>query len=202
MSIRRLLVTLVVLLLAGTGSATAAGRPDTLPPRTMVTVQPSGPDGQEGWYVTAPVTVTLTAVDPGHNASGLAGTKYRIDRGPWVSYSRPFTVAGDRAHSVDFNSTDNAGNTEQARTLRVNIDASPPEVNARFDGGWHGGPVRVPLVAADRVSGVRAVEYKVDSLGWQTYYGPVLVEGDGRHTVRYRAVDRAGNVSPNGPPRS
>ncbi|MFX3625004.1 MAG: OmpL47-type beta-barrel domain-containing protein [Ectobacillus sp.] len=50
--------------------------------------------------------------------------------------------------------------------------------------------------ATDEESGVSYIEYSVDSgAAWTRYEGQVTVQGDGAHTVSYRAVDNAGNVS-------
>jgi len=61
-------------------------------------------------------TVTLTVWD---NASGSAGTKYRIDGGEWLAYDGPFKVRGGGNHTVEFYSSDVAGNNETIKTISV-----------------------------------------------------------------------------------
>jgi len=64
-------------------------------------------------------TVTLTATDA---TTGVAGTEYRIDDGAWTDYSEPFEVTGSGTHTVEFRSTDNAGNIESTKTVEVEIE--------------------------------------------------------------------------------
>ncbi|HKY45302.1 MAG TPA: family 10 glycosylhydrolase, partial [Pyrinomonadaceae bacterium] len=58
------------------GTVADAAR-DILAPQTTAAVTPATPDGQNGWYKTAP-TVTLSASD---NCSGVAATEYSTDGG-------------------------------------------------------------------------------------------------------------------------
>jgi PKD repeat protein/type 1 glutamine amidotransferase len=62
--------------------------------------------------------------------------------------------------------------------------------------GWFTGPVTVTLTAADEAngSGVDRTEYQLDGGAWTAYTTPVIVSGDGSHTLAYRSVDKAGNV--------
>ena len=61
-------------------------------------------------------TVTLTAVD---DTSGYESTMYRIDSGDWVAYDGPFEVRGGGDHTVEFFSTDVAGNNESIKSIDV-----------------------------------------------------------------------------------
>ena len=61
-------------------------------------------------------------------------------------------------------------------------------------GGWYVNPVTVTLAAADEESGVDRTEYTVDGGAWTPYTAPFVVSGDKAHQVRYRSVDKAGNV--------
>ncbi|MGK5440362.1 OmpL47-type beta-barrel domain-containing protein [Micromonospora sp. URMC 105] len=65
----------------------------------------------------------------------------------------------------------------------------------RDGNGNYRGSATVTITATDAQSGVRTVEYAIDSGGWAPYPGPVRVGAPGPHTLRYRATDRAGNVS-------
>ncbi|MFJ4058888.1 OmpL47-type beta-barrel domain-containing protein [Streptomyces albogriseolus] len=80
-------------------------------------------------------------------------------------------------------------------------DTTAPEVTAKVtgtqnDAGAYVGAATVALEATDEGSGVDHVEYVLDDEEvWQPYTAPVVVAQVGTHTVRYRALDRAGNVS-------
>jgi PKD repeat protein/glucose/arabinose dehydrogenase len=59
------------------------------------------------------------------------------------------------------------------------------------------GPVQVTLAATDDAggTGVDKIEYKLDGAAdWTAYSGPFTVSAEGRHTVTFRATDKAGNV--------
>ncbi|MFJ4241220.1 OmpL47-type beta-barrel domain-containing protein [Streptomyces iakyrus] len=81
-------------------------------------------------------------------------------------------------------------------------DTTAPEASAHVSGtqnaqGEYVGSASVALHATDEGgSGVDRVEYAVGDAGaWQPYTAPVVVDQVGSHKVRYRAFDKAGNVS-------
>ncbi|MEQ8143299.1 family 16 glycoside hydrolase [Streptomyces sp. OP7] len=80
-------------------------------------------------------------------------------------------------------------------------DTTAPEATADVTGTRNGqgeyvGSASVTLAATDEGSGVDRIEYALgDDDAWQPYTAPVVVDQVGTHTVRYRALDKAGNVS-------
>jgi plastocyanin len=82
-------------------------------------------------------------------------------------------------------------------------DTTPPETAARVTGtqnaqGEYVGSASVAISATDEDggSGVDAIQYAVGEAGdWIPYTAPVVVDQVGSHTIRYRALDKAGNVS-------
>lgn len=81
-------------------------------------------------------------------------------------------------------------------------DTTAPEASAHVSGtqntqGQYVGSASVALHATDTGgSGVDRIEYALGAAGaWQPYTTPVVVDQVGDHTVRYRAFDKAGNVS-------
>ncbi|GAA2761589.1 DUF1080 domain-containing protein [Streptomyces paradoxus] len=81
-------------------------------------------------------------------------------------------------------------------------DTTAPEASAHVSGtqntqGQYVGSASVALHATDEGgSGVDRIEYALGDAGaWQPYTAPVVVDQVGSHTVRYRAFDKAGNVS-------
>jgi hypothetical protein len=63
--------------------------------------------------------VTLDAQDA---TSGVASTEYRLDGGSWTLYTGPFFVATFGPHTLDFRSTDVAGNAESTETVSWGSD--------------------------------------------------------------------------------
>ncbi|MFC9126312.1 OmpL47-type beta-barrel domain-containing protein [Streptomyces sp. NPDC057099] len=81
-------------------------------------------------------------------------------------------------------------------------DTTAPEASAQVSGtqntqGEYVGSASVALRATDEGgSGVERIEYAIGDTGaWQPYTTPVVVDQVGAHKVRYRAFDKAGNVS-------
>jgi hypothetical protein len=111
--------------------AIAAGRDhnlaltlDETPPTTTLTT--SGTHGTNDWY-TSNVLVTLSAID-NVGGSGLPKTEYNLDNPAWTTYTLPFTISDEGTTTVNYRSTDNAGNVEDTKTFTVKIDKTQPEV--------------------------------------------------------------------------
>ena len=116
-------------------------------------------------------TVTLT---PSDATSGVYRTFYRIDSGTWTLYSTPFSAGSSGQHTVEFNSTDNAGNVESTKQTVVGTsDTTPPTTTASLSGtsgqnGWYTSAVTVTLTATDS-SGISSRNYRLDGGSWNTY---------------------------------
>ncbi|MCX4766374.1 DUF1080 domain-containing protein [Streptomyces sp. NBC_01275] len=81
-------------------------------------------------------------------------------------------------------------------------DTTAPSTTAQVTGaqnaqGAYVGSASVGISATDADgSGVDAIQYAIgDTGGWLPYTAPVVVDQVGSHKIRYRALDRAGNVS-------
>ena len=102
----------------GTILATAAGGwPDTTAPTTTVS-------GADALWHNAPVTVSFSAADNA-GGSGVAKTEYQLDARAWTS-GTSLTVSGDGTHTINYRSTDNAGNIEAAKSVIVRVDTRKP----------------------------------------------------------------------------
>lgn len=91
----------------------ASVRLDTVAPVTTATVE----------EIVRGAVFTLAAVD---DTSGVAGTEVRVDGGDWAVYGAPVTVTGAGEHTVEYRSTDVAGNAEAAQTAEITIDEPLP----------------------------------------------------------------------------
>jgi hypothetical protein len=163
---------------------------DPTAPTTTGTV--TGTEGQNGWYV-SDVVMTLQGFD---GLSGIATVRYRIDGGPWLSYSGPFTLAEGGTTVVEFAAVDIAGNTEAVHRIALDIDASGPTFTSLTAAGNEtGSTVRIAWEAADDESGIAGYEVRVDggpftAVGGETEVLLHLAEGS--HVVEVRATNRAG----------
>jgi hypothetical protein len=180
-------------------SFTTADAPDTTPPTTSLTTNPSAPDGNNDWFKTAP-SITLTPDEP-------ATTYYSWNSPgpPWTTYSVPFD-APEEETDLYYYSVDLASNTEPVRIKGFKVDITPPLSDLTTpDGGWEhvsGGELMIETNAVDSPSsGVAAVEISIDGGPWQpaTFAGPSwtynwILPADGTYNLRSRATDNAGNV--------
>ena len=149
------------------------------------------------------VQVTLTATDE-TGGSGVESTEYRIDAGDWTAYTAPFTIGEPGTHTVEYRSTDVAGNEETAKSIEVVVEAPDEEApttsitwvpdTADGEEGWYVTGPSFTLAAEDTGgSGVASTEYRLDGGAWTAYDGAVAV-ADGELTVEYRSTDEAGNA--------
>lgn len=137
---------------------------DILAPETTATLQPATPNGQNGWYKTAP-TITFTAND---NCAGVAATEYSTDAGQtWLPYNGSFVFSTEGTTTILYRSRDRGGNTETAKSITLKIDTSAPvlALNATPSVIWPatGEMINVRLrgTGSDSVSGLASVSYVV-----------------------------------------
>lgn len=180
---------------------TATVKIDKTTPVTVATVNPSAPNGSNGWYKSA-VTVNLSAND---DASGVSSTEYSLDGGnTWVNYAAPVTVSKDGKYTLAYRSTDAAGNVETAKSISFNLDATTPEITVT---GFESGNLSdanniVPVVNFnDNLSGADSssrAQVKLDGKQYQIgdtiqlYMLPL-----GTHTFAVNVCDMAGNTTSN-----
>jgi hypothetical protein len=152
-----------------------------------VSIEDGDPDGENGWWTSDPVTVQVSASDD----TGVDSVEAAVDGGAWTSSDGAgltVPVSGDGTHVVKARATDTTGNHSATGSLDLKVDATVPLSRATYDGARN-----VDVRAADATSGVDRIEVMVGDGAWSTYLGPFAVGEDGA-TIRYRAVDRAGNV--------
>lgn len=180
---------------------TEGGGADTTAPETSANV--TGAQNSQGQYVGS-ASVAIGASDEG---SGVDRVEYAIGTdGAWQAYTAPVVIDQIGSHSVRYRAFDKAGNAAAEKSVAFTVvppptdDKAPPETSATVSGeqdpaGAYLDMATVTVSASDTGSGVNTVEYAVDSGSWQPYTGPVMVHLVGSHSVRYRATDKAGNVS-------
>ncbi|WP_081238452.1 OmpL47-type beta-barrel domain-containing protein [Streptomyces viridosporus] len=186
----------------GVLTVTEGGGEDTTAPEATAKV--TGTRNAEGAYVGS-ASVAVEATDEG---SGVDRIEYAIgDDGAWQPYTAPVVVDQVGAHTVRYRALDRAGNVSAEKSVQFTVvappsdDTAPPDTSATVAGERNGDGAyidmaTVTVTASDTGSGVNTIEYAIGADGaWQPYTGPVMVHRTGTHTVRYRATDRAGNVS-------
>ena len=167
-------------------------RVDSAAPTTQITI---GGTGANGWY-RGPVQVSLSASDP---ESGVNVTMYRVDGGPTMVYSSPFTISGEGQHQVLYWSNDKLSHTEAQQTATIKIDSTVPTAQNSVSGtaggnGYFKSAVQFTITASDNLSGVANRYYRINGVT-QTYSSPFTISSDGIYVIDYWSVDFAGNVS-------
>ncbi|HEX8866103.1 MAG TPA: hypothetical protein VF821_10650, partial [Lentzea sp.] len=104
---------------------------------------------QTAWNNTD-VTVAFSAGDA---LSGVRETRYKVNGGAPQTGTQ-LTLNAQGTYAVEYWSTDNAGNTESAKTVTVNIDKTPPTIShsqspAANANGWNNGAVTVTFTCGD-----------------------------------------------------
>jgi len=186
------------------------GGNDTLPPITTISFDPATPDGDNGWYVND-VTVTLNATDDGF---GVKAIYYRVAGGEWKNHTGDvltFILAHDCLEDglIEFYSVDYAGNQEETKSVSIDMDQLPPDIeevtwesfqDPPIYGLWY---VTFTVNATDACSGMDRVEMFVNdgvheiivgagpTYEFTTEWWTVFM----RVTFRFYCCDEAGNVA-------
>jgi alpha-tubulin suppressor-like RCC1 family protein len=152
-----------------------------------ITSQASPAPNAAGWN-NGPVTTTFSCADT------LPGK---------VDCSAPVLVDREGAGQVVTGTAVDAAGNRSTTTSTVSLDRTAPTVDATTStapgaAGWYSNGVSVAVTATDALSGLTGVYVSLDGGLAAPYSGPVVVSGDGTHTVSYWAGDVAGNVSPTG----
>jgi glutamine cyclotransferase len=173
-------------------SSTQIVNVDTVVPTFALSV--GGMSGSGGWYV-SPINVDSGVADA---TSGLSNVQYSVDSGAF-QFGSSVTISADGTHTVSFQATDKAGNMSTSLTQTVKVDTTVPTFMPSVSGtsganGWYVSPIQVNSGAADSASGLGSIQYSLDGGAFQAG-SSVTISTDGAHTVSFRAIDNAGNVS-------
>ncbi len=108
---------------------------DLIPPVSTSTI--AGLIGDAGFY-RSNATITLSSLDPitlGQEmpTSGILKTQYNLNQQGWVDYHSPIVVANEGNYTLEFFSTDKAGNNEAVQTLHFVVDKTAPELGIKFN---------------------------------------------------------------------
>jgi len=182
-----------------------APAPDTTPPVTLIACNAGDyENGCATGFYNGPTEVDLSATDdPG--GSGVSKIVYTTDGSDpsltnGATYTGPFSVS--QTTTIKYRAYDRAGNAEQIHTQLIQIDTIPPTAsiscNAGSCTGWFNSAVSATLSATDSGgSGVSEIVYTTDGSDPSPTHGNVYLGSfsvNTTTTVRYVAVDRAGNV--------
>ncbi|CAN7540373.1 OmpL47-type beta-barrel domain-containing protein [Paenibacillus sp. LjRoot56] len=133
---------------------------DKTAPVTTVGLPPANANG---WYH-SDVNLTLNASDP---LSGIHKVLYRINGGQWLIYDGAIDVSAEGTNTIEYQSKDNAGNTEELKSVFVKVDKTAPEIqmNQNKNELWPANHKMVTVTAGtygtiDPISGIQSIVLK------------------------------------------
>jgi chitodextrinase len=165
---------------------------DRIAPTTNASAAPSEPDGQNGYYA-HPLSVALLGSD---SQSGVDYTEYRLNGGEWIRYAQqPISITEDGIHTVEYRSSDKAGNLEETRSLSVKLDQTAPVVSLSSvqDSYDIGDSLVVTNIASDAGSGISTVSLLLNGVPMQEG-SAVTLQKPGINELTVQVQDQAGNV--------
>ena len=180
---------------AGTTAATTI-QIDTMPPTQTLTL--NGTLGQNAWYI-SDVKVIVIASDGG---AGVASSTIADNGG--AAQPSPVTL-DDGVHSLQYVTTDNAGNTVTNTSTSIRVDTIAPvsQFTSPAPSSLELGEFQVFGSSSDAGSGVSAAQISMDGTNWNaltlaagkwSYSVDPSLLPNGSNTIYVRAIDQAGNV--------
>ncbi|WBQ08108.1 ThuA domain-containing protein [Kribbella sp. CA-293567] len=168
---------------------------DTVAPQVSLSVNPSAPSGDNGWW-NGTVVATAMATD---NQPGQLYIEQKLGDGAWAEYTHAVNLTADGTHTLQVRASDTAGNVSEPKSVTVKIDKTAPvtTVTGLPANGQLGvaSLATVAATAADALSGVAgAVTLTVDGKPSTGKLDGMLL-GLGAHEVVARVSDQAGNAS-------
>jgi hypothetical protein len=147
------------------------------------------------------IAVKLVASD---NASGVTETVYQVNGGGWNKYNGTITFSKEGINTINYRSTDKAGNMEAIKTATFTIDKIAPVTLYHLDplydktaqGKQYIKGFIVTLRAGDNItgSGIKSIQYRFNGGAWISYTSPLIILAGETHTVEYFSTDNAGNT--------
>jgi hypothetical protein len=173
---------------------------DGTTPVTTITLNPSAPNGLNGWYVSN-VVFTLKATD---DMSGVANVYYKLDGGAAVPYSSAVTISTDGNHTIAYYAVDKVGNTETEKSVAIHVDKTMPYIVLNKDILIN--KIKYTAVVQDNMSLMDRVEFWIgpylqftqtmaDPSGQQTAIWIFSPVPQINLTITAKAFDLAGNMA-------
>ncbi|HQP49914.1 MAG TPA: hypothetical protein PKX12_14405 [Spirochaetota bacterium] len=149
-------------------------------------------------YVNSQVKFKLTAKD------NLLADKieYRLNDSEVQVYQEPFNLPVEGKQVITYYGVDKIGNREDAKSLRVVVDNTPPSILVTSDKPVlrSGDKVYVSkdftfrIDARDESSGLAKVEYSLNGTDYKVYRAPFSIANEGAINLKVRAFDNVANV--------
>jgi len=168
------------------------------PPDAELTLEPTDPDGLNGWYQSVPV-ISISATDA---ESDVREIHY------WWNAEAPHIVSGasvgiaarEGENNLSYFAVDEAGLQSPVESHVIKLDTSAPTTSASLQGDgphaeiWYYSAVEATLHASGGTSGVLLAQYKLDAGEWVDFdpASQVHIAAEGEHTLFTKVVSIAG----------
>ena len=151
-----------------------------------------------GWTNTD-VHVSITATDSGSGISSMRLYKNGTEVTSSNTNNLTYTNSSTGTTNLRVDVIDKVGNSS-SKTFTHYIDKGAPYVSiSTIQNTWKNTPITATISASDSLSGVNRIEYKLSGAttkDWTNYTGQISISSNGKTTIHARAIDNAGNVSP------
>jgi hypothetical protein len=119
-----------------------------------------------------------------------------VGGGAW-NVGNKIHIENDGNHTIEFYSTDSAGNVETTKTTYAALDTTPPFLSVSSPQNTTYGSDEVPLTfeTSDESSGLFTTFYNLDNAGNVTSGNTTLNVSDGGHTIVVYVNDTVGHLS-------
>jgi hypothetical protein len=147
--------------------------------------------GNDNWFISN-VNISFQATD---NQSGVNITYYLLDCGFWTIYTSPIKVTNSGMHTINYYSIDNAGNSEEIKSVIFKIDQVSPYVSSFAPEKIRWGKFLIYAEARDHDSGIEKVEFYIDDILKCTVYEPpyLWIYNGTTGFAKVKGYDKAGN---------
>jgi len=133
--------------------------------------------------------------------SGMNHYELKIDNGEFGRQTSPYTLPPqvDGVHTVAVRAYDNATNSCEG-IAKVYIDTVPPNSFTAVAAPHNWTCLKTPTISfntTDNTSGIARYEVRVDNESFSVQTSPYILPplGEGKHAVKVRAFDQAGNIA-------
>ena len=147
---------------------------DITPPTTSYSLDPSTPNGENGWYKS--VAIIIYAYD---SESGVNSIQVSLNGGSWLTQPGDIAIFifdsdGDN-FLVRYTAVDNAGNQAPIKNFTIDIDGTNPVVIFEYECekiDWGGWLFYFNATANDKTSKMNRVEFYLNDVLQDTVIGP------------------------------
>ena len=156
---------------------------------TQCVVDPSAPDGLNGYYKTSPI-VTLTAET---NTKEATHTFYKLDNGDYTEYKNPVTIP-EGTHTFYYYSKTKSL-TEKEKSIEFKVDTIAPTINIEFpeDNPSYTGDRSIRIYGSLSESAQLYIAHKYINVKKDLTFSEEILLTPGKNSIVISAIDNAGN---------